>query len=68
MIAITISGEAYAAIVPTLPPGSVPRDGNIADGEFHVWLPEVVVARLRARRKNGETFSDVIMRLAAAEM
>jgi hypothetical protein len=65
MIAITISGKAYAAIAPTLPPGSVPRDGNIADGEFHVWLPEAVVARLRALRKDGETFSDVIMRVTA---
>jgi hypothetical protein len=37
MIAITISGKAYAAIAPTLPPGSVPRDGNSADGEFHVF-------------------------------
>ncbi len=35
-------------------------------GERHVWLAPNVVDRLRAMRGPGETYSDVILRLARA--
>ena len=35
------------------------------DGEYLVWLPRTAVDYLRALRAAGETFSDVILRLAA---
>jgi hypothetical protein len=64
MIGITISGKAYAAIAPTLPPGSTVDGEAASDGEYRIWLPGDVVNRLRAYRAPGETFSDVILRLA----
>jgi hypothetical protein len=36
-----------------------------AKGERTVWLEEVWVDRLRAMRGPGESYSDVILRLAA---
>jgi hypothetical protein len=63
MIAITISGKAYAAIAPMLP--AAPAADQIApDGEYHVWLPRNVVKHLLAPRHPGETFRDVILRRA----
>ena len=62
MIGITISGRAYAAIAATLPAA---EQEISPDGEYLVWLPRTAVDRLRALRAAGETFSDVILRLAA---
>ena len=65
MIGITISGEAYAAVVSTLPrAGSVTETKVAPKGECRIWLPPDVVNRLRALREPGETFSGVILRLA----
>ena len=64
MIGITISGKAYIAIAATLPVGSAGAD-IAPDGEYLVWLPRDVVDHLRALRAPDETFSDVILRLAA---
>jgi hypothetical protein len=36
-----------------------------AKGERYVWLEPGVVARLRLFRERGESYSDVILRLAA---
>jgi hypothetical protein len=63
MIGITISGNAYGVIAPLLPAGRV-EHGIIPDAEYHVWLPQAVVIRLLALRSPGETFSEVILRLA----
>ena len=38
-----------------------------ADGERYVWLPPNVVDRLKAMRGPGESYSDVIIRLAKEE-
>jgi hypothetical protein len=35
-----------------------------AKGERRIWLDHAVVARLRAMRGPGESYSDVILRLA----
>jgi hypothetical protein len=62
MIAITISGKAYASIAPLLPAASA-TDQIAPDGEYHVWLPRNVVKHLLALRQPSETFSEVILRL-----
>lgn len=66
MIRITISQAAFDAIVSTMPLGSVGYEaGTNANGERYVWLAPNVVDRLRALRGPGESYSDVIVRLAA---
>jgi len=71
MIRIAITAEAYAAIAETLPLGSVgvqPEDQRAPgtdQGERHIWLDEGVVNKLKFLRGPGESYSDVILRLAA---
>jgi hypothetical protein len=66
VIKIAISQAAFDAITATLPLGSVgyENEGN-ERGERYVWLDHAVVSRLRAMRGPGESYSDVILRLAA---
>jgi len=65
MIRIAISVEAFEAIVATLPLGSVGYENKTnANGERLIWLERAVVDRLRAMRGAGETYSDVILRIA----
>ena len=67
VIRIAISREAYDAISATLPLGSVAVEPYFNErGERVVWLEEVWVDRLGVMRGPGESYSDVIMRLAAA--
>ena len=65
MIAISITIEAYAAIKATLPEGanSLPArpDGR---GGVRLWLNSEYVNRLGQMRGPGESYSDVILRLA----
>ena len=68
MVRIAISAEAFEAITRTLPArfGSVSYENvSNAKGERYVWLDRKVVEHLRALRGPGESFSDVIMLLAA---
>ena len=56
------------AIVATLPVGSVAHDPEVnAKGQRLIWIEEVWANRLRAMRGSGESYSDVILRIAAAE-
>jgi hypothetical protein len=49
-----------------MPFGSVNFEAGVdANGEPYIWLPRAVVDRLMALRGPGESFSDVILRLAA---
>jgi hypothetical protein len=65
MIKIAISVEAFEAIAATLPLGSVGYENETNErGERHIGLDHAVVARLRAMRGPGESYSDVILRLA----
>lgn len=66
MIAITISGQAYAKIASTLPTGLTPEPEMVPDREYRVWVPREQVSRLRALRGPGESFSDIILRLASS--
>jgi hypothetical protein len=66
MIRIAITVEAFNAIAATLPFGSVGYENQINErGERLIWLDHAVVSRLRAMRGRGESYSDVILRLAA---
>jgi len=67
MIRIAICQAAFDAIARTMPFGSVNFGAGVdANGERYIWLPRAVVDRLRSLRGPGESFSDVILRLAAA--
>ena len=66
MIRIAISQAAFDAIAKTLPLGSVSFENKTnTRGERYVWFEPSVVARLRAQRGPGESYSEVILRVAA---
>jgi hypothetical protein len=66
MIRIAITVEAFEAIARTLPLGNVGYENQINErGERLIWLDHAVVARLRAMRGHGESYSDVILRPVA---
>ena len=68
MIRIAISQAAFEAIAATLPLGSVSFENAFNErGERYVWLPPNVIDRLRAQRRPGESYSDVILRVAATD-
>jgi hypothetical protein len=65
MIRISITAAAFEAIAATMPLGSVGYDREPdANGERWIWLEPRFVDRLRALRGPGESYSDVILRLA----
>jgi len=67
MVRIAISQAAFDAIAKTLP-GNVSFENKAnAKGERYVWLEPAVADRLRALRGPGESYSEVILRVAAAE-
>jgi hypothetical protein len=78
MIRITITQAAYEAISATLPLGSVAVEPEANErvvpgtswknrGERAVWLEAEVVNRLGAMRRPGESYSQVILRIARQE-
>jgi hypothetical protein len=61
-----ITQTAFDAIARTMPFGSVNFEAGVdANGERYIWLPRAVVDRLRSLRGPVESFSVVILRLAA---
>jgi hypothetical protein len=68
VIRISITPAAYAAIAATLALGTIAVEPErAADGSVHIWLDPGVVSRLKALRGPGESYSDVILRLAEGE-
>jgi hypothetical protein len=66
MIRIAISQAAFDALAATLPLGSVGYENQTNErGERLVWLAPTVIDRLRSLRGPGESFGDVILRLAS---
>jgi hypothetical protein len=66
MVRIAISQAAFDAIVATLPVGSVGYENAINDkGERLIWLERRMLDKLNSYRRAGESYSDVILRLAA---
>jgi hypothetical protein len=67
MIRIAITIEAFEAISATLPVGSVMYEPQTnANGKRLIWLERKVLDQLDAMRGKGESYSDVILRLAAS--
>jgi hypothetical protein len=68
MVRIAITQAAFDAIAATLALGSVGYENATNEkGERLIWLDRVVVDRLRALRGVGESYSDVILRIAGRE-
>ena len=65
MIAISITAEAYKAIRATLAdgPDSLPPQPDDRGG-VRIWLASGFVHRLGQMREPGDSYSDVILRLA----
>ena len=66
MIRITITPAAFEAIAATLPSSVGVQQERAPNGDHYVWLEPRYVDRLRALRGPGESYSDVILRLAEA--
>jgi hypothetical protein len=66
MIAITISVEAFEAIEAQPLGQSMVAPPLGADGMIRVWLDGKFVDRLGQLRDPGESYSDVILRMAKA--
>jgi hypothetical protein len=65
MIRISVTAATFEAIAATLPFGSAGFEQEPdAKGERQIWLEPRLVDRLRAMRGPGESYCDVIMRLA----
>jgi hypothetical protein len=68
LIKIAITQAAFEAIARTLPLGSVSFENKTdEEGNRLIWLDHAVVDRLRSLRGAGESYSDVILRLASAQ-
>jgi hypothetical protein len=68
MIRIAITPAAFDAIAATLPVGSVAFEPDTGDkGERHIWLVPEIVNKLRHLCGPGESYSDVILKVAAGE-
>ncbi|MGA8444799.1 MAG: hypothetical protein WB766_06340 [Roseiarcus sp.] len=67
MIRMAISQAAFDAVAATLPLGSVPYEPAVDEGDLrYIWLEPRWLDRLKSYRGSGESYSDVILRLAAA--
>jgi hypothetical protein len=65
MVRIAISQAAFDAIASTMALGSVGYENQTNEkGERLIWLDHATVAKLKAMRGPGESYSDVILRVA----
>lgn len=65
MVRIIVTAEAYRAISGREPPeAALAPEG----GGYSLWLEKPVLARLRAVREHGESYSDAIVRMAKEEV
>jgi hypothetical protein len=66
VIRIGITQAAFEAICATMPFGSAGHEAErTLLGEIYIWLDRRAMDRLTAERRQGEDYSDVIIRLAA---
>jgi hypothetical protein len=63
VISISITAEAFEAIRATLPHNDAPPSMG-PDGLIRIWLDPKVADELARARGPGESYSDVIIRLA----
>ena len=66
MIRISITPAAFEAIAATLPSSVGYERIRAPSGDYFIWLDPRYVDRLRSIRGPGESYSDVILRLATA--
>lgn len=67
MVRIANTQAAFDGIAKTLALGSVNFEAGVEDkGERYIWLPPAVADRLGAIRGPGESYADVILRLAGS--
>lgn len=66
MIRLSITMEAYEAIKATMP-GEVGEPQLDERGAIAIWLNPKIVDELKRQRRPGESYSDVILRLAKEE-
>jgi hypothetical protein len=65
MVQIAISQAAFDAIVATLPVGSTGYENKVDEnGQRLIWLERRMLDKLNSYRRAGESYSDVILRLA----
>ena len=68
MVRIAISQAAFEAITKTLPVGSVGYENATNEkGERLIWLERRMLDKLNSYRRAGESYSDVILRLAGGK-
>ena len=67
MVRIAINQKAFDAIVATLPSNVGFENKRAENGDIYVWLPPDVIAKLHALRGRGQSYSEVILRLAAKQ-
>ena len=66
MVRIAISQAAFDAICATLPHGSTGYENAVNEkGERLIWLERRMLDKLNSHRRAGETYSDVILGVAA---
>jgi len=65
VIRLTITPAAFSAIIATLPGNVGVENARAPNGDVFVWLDHSTIAKLRRLRAPGESFSDVVLRLAA---
>jgi hypothetical protein len=66
MVRIAISQTAFEAIAKTLPLGSVGYENAVNEkGERLISIERRMLDKLNSYRRAGESYSDVILRLAA---
>jgi hypothetical protein len=65
LVRIAITQAAFDVIASTLPPGSTGYENAVNDkGERWIWLERRMLDKLNSYRRPGESYSDVILRLA----
>jgi hypothetical protein len=68
MVRIAISQAAFDAIASTMALGSLGYENQTNEkGEGLIWLDHATVAKLKAMCGPGESYSDVIIRVARGE-
>jgi hypothetical protein len=66
MVRIAITQVAFDAIASTLPVGSTGYENAVNEkGERLIWVERRMLDKLNSYRRAGESYSDVILRLAA---
>jgi hypothetical protein len=65
MVRIAITQAAFDAIAQIMPPGSTGYENAVNEkGERLIWLERRMLDKLNSYRRAGESYSDVILRLA----